>query len=154
MGEDSGIVGQVPARARAWGVVRFVGGAVLGSYPHIAYDAFLRRLGDDAGVVVVATPYELGVDHGAIAEVPIVPRRRVEPSGGEEGYDTATMPVFAAGHSLGCKLQLIAACGDGDGGTKRWRLFVGREPGTSSCRSTTPQPPTLSGCWRSSRGSS
>ena len=34
---------------RAWGVVHFVGGAVLGSYPHIAYDAFLRRLGDDAG---------------------------------------------------------------------------------------------------------
>ena len=48
-------------------LVHFVGGAVLGSYPHIAYDAFLRRLGDDAGVVVVATPYELGVDHGAIA---------------------------------------------------------------------------------------
>ena len=28
-----------------------MGGAVLGSYPHITYDAFLRRLGDDAGVV-------------------------------------------------------------------------------------------------------
>lgn len=35
---------------RAWGVAHFVGGAVLGSYPHIAYDAFLSRLCDDAGV--------------------------------------------------------------------------------------------------------
>ena len=60
-------MGQVPARARV-GVVHFVGGAVLGSYPHIAYDAFLRRLGDDAGVVVVATPYELGVDHAIARE--------------------------------------------------------------------------------------
>ena len=29
---------------RAWGVVHFVGGAVLGSYPHIAYDAFLSLI--------------------------------------------------------------------------------------------------------------
>ena len=40
----------------------------VGSYPHIAYDAFLSRVCDEAGVVVVATPYELGTDHGAIAE--------------------------------------------------------------------------------------
>ena len=53
---------------RAWGVAHFIGGAVLGAYPHIAYDAFLRRLCDDAGVVVVATPFELGVDHRSIAE--------------------------------------------------------------------------------------
>ena len=87
---------------RAWGVVHFVGGAVLGSYPHIAYDAFLRRLGDDAGVVVVATPYELGVDHGAIArECQSSLDAAWSRAAAREGYDTATMPVFAGGHSLG-----------------------------------------------------
>ena len=49
---------------RAWGVVHFIGGAVR-LYPHIAYDAFLTRVCEDAGVVVVATPYELGADHAA-----------------------------------------------------------------------------------------
>jgi hypothetical protein len=29
---------------------------------------------------------------------------------GREGYDPSVMPVFAVGHSLGCKLQLIASC--------------------------------------------
>ena len=31
---------------RAWGVVHFTGGAVLGSYPHIAYDALLSEVAD------------------------------------------------------------------------------------------------------------
>ena len=29
---------------RAWGVVHFTGGAVLGAYPHIAYDALLSEV--------------------------------------------------------------------------------------------------------------
>ena len=37
-----------------------------------------------------------------------------------EGYDAGAMPVFAVGHSLGCKPQLIAACG-GDEDTPRGR---------------------------------
>lgn len=103
---------------RAWGVVHFVGGAVLGSYPHIAYDAFLRRLGDDAGVVIVATPYELGVDHGAISgECQKSLNDAWAVAAAREGYDVSSMPVFAAGHSLGCKLQLIAACGSGPRGS-------------------------------------
>ena len=52
---------------RAWGVVHFIGGAVLGSYPHIAYDAFLAQMCDDAGVVMIATPYELGTNHTKIS---------------------------------------------------------------------------------------
>ena len=53
---------------RAWGVAHFIGGAVLGSYPHIAYDKLLSTLSDEAGVMVIATPYELGTDHGTIAK--------------------------------------------------------------------------------------
>jgi hypothetical protein len=117
---------------RAWGVVHFIGGAVLGSYPHIAYDAFLARLGDNAGVFVVATPYELGTDHAAISREC---QGKLAAAWGavaaREGYNPAAMPVFAAGHSLGCKLHLIAACsgvgeeeekngegGEGEGGGK------------------------------------
>ena len=106
-------------RQRAWGAVHFVGGAVLGSYPHIAYDAFLTRLCDDAGVVVVATPYELGTDHGAISkECSVKYNAAWSAVCAREGYTFGQMPVFAAGHSLGCKLQLIAACISGSDDTE------------------------------------
>ena len=96
---------------RAWGAVHFVGGAVLGSYPHIAYDAFLSRLCDDAGVAVVATPYELGTDHGAIsAECQHKFARAWNALCARENLPRDSAPVFAAGHSLGCKLLLLAAC--------------------------------------------
>lgn len=58
---------RMPA-GRAWGVVHFTGGAVLGSYPHIAYDAMLSELCDSSGLMVIATPYDLGTDHDAIKE--------------------------------------------------------------------------------------
>lgn len=53
---------------RAWGVVHFTGGAVLGSYPHIAYDAMLSELAEKSGLMVVATPYDLGTDHDSIKD--------------------------------------------------------------------------------------
>jgi len=99
---------------RAWGVAHFIGGAVLGSYPHIAYDAFLSQLCDEAGVFVVATPYELGTNHSAIsAECQAKLNSAWGAVAAREGYNPGAMPVFAVGHSLGCKLQLIAACGGG-----------------------------------------
>ena len=104
-------------RGRAWGAVHFVGGAVLGSYPHIAYDAFLSRLCDDAGIAVIATPYELGTDHGAISEECQRKFARAWNALRVRENLPASAPVFAAGHSLGCKLQLLAACvGDGPAG--------------------------------------
>ena len=104
------------APGRAWGVVHFIGGAVLGSYPHIAYDAFLTRVCEDAGVVVVATPYELGVDHAAVARSCGAAFDSAWAAvAAREGYDPTVAPVFAAGHSLGCKLQLIT----GFGGTSK-----------------------------------
>ena len=105
-------------RGRAWGAVHFVGGAVLGSYPHIAYDAFLSRLCDDAGIAVVATPYELGTDHGAISEECQRKFARAWNKLRARENLPASAPVFAAGHSLGCKLQLLAACGGDDEGTE------------------------------------
>ena len=87
---------------RAWGVAHFIGGAVLGSYPHVAYDAFLARLCDEAGVVVVATPYELGTNHAAIsAECQGKLAAAWGAVAAREGYNASATPVFAVGHSLG-----------------------------------------------------
>jgi hypothetical protein len=101
--------------------VHFVGGAVLGSYPHIAYDAFLSALCDGAGVAVVATPYELGTDHGAIsAKCQRDFARAWSALCARENLPRDSAPVFAAGHSLGCKLQLLAACDAGEGATQAY----------------------------------
>ena len=103
---------------RAWGAVHFVGGAVLGSYPHIAYDAFLSRLCDDAGVAIVATPYELGTDHDSISAACQRDFARAWSAlCARENLPRDSAPVFAAGHSLGCKLQLLAACVAGEDAT-------------------------------------
>jgi len=112
--EIAGVWVKAPA-GRAWGVVHFIGGAVLGQYPHIAYDAFLSALCDEAGVLVVATPYELGTNHTKIsAECQAGLSRAWGAVAAREGYNPGAVPVFAVGHSLGCKLQLIASCGEQD----------------------------------------
>ena len=41
---------------------------MLGLYPHVAYDALLRRVAEGAGVVVVAPPYELQLEHDEISQ--------------------------------------------------------------------------------------
>ena len=105
-------------RGRAWGFVHFVGGAVLGAYPDVAYDALLTRVADACGVVVVATPYELGTDHDAIARDvrAMYSRARAEVCE-REGLDGRVAPTFRVGHSLGCKVLALSACeDDGDDG--------------------------------------
>ena len=49
-------------------VVTFVGGAVLGKFPHISYNAFLKSLAEEACAIVIAPSYDLGVDHDKIAQ--------------------------------------------------------------------------------------
>jgi hypothetical protein len=45
------------------GVVHFLGGAVLGAYPQVAYDELLQRISDYGSLVIVATPFDLESDH-------------------------------------------------------------------------------------------
>jgi len=49
-------------------VMFFLGGAVLGQFPHISYDAFLQRVAAKMNGSVIAIPYEVGLDHFAIAQ--------------------------------------------------------------------------------------
>ena len=67
---------------------------------------------------MVATPYELGTDHGAISEECQRKFARAWNKLRARENLPASAPVFAAGHSLGCKLQLLAACGGDDEGTE------------------------------------
>ena len=98
---------------RAWGVVHFTGGAVLGSYPHLCYDALLSSLSDASGLMVVTTPYELGTDHDAIAtETQRKLRATLSAVAVRDDYDV-NMPLFGLGHSLGAKLQVLLACRGG-----------------------------------------
>ena len=96
-----------------WAVVHFVGGAALGAVPQLCYDGLLRGLATRANVAILATPYELKRDHGAIA---------ADIAGGfgaalESCIDTGVVPssakFFSLGHSLGAKLLLIGACESG-----------------------------------------
>jgi hypothetical protein len=61
---------------------------------------------------VVATPYDLGADHDAIAVAAATKLRgALAAVAATEGYSLATLPLFGVGHSLGAKLQLLMACG-------------------------------------------
>jgi len=119
-------------------VVHFIGGAVLGLYPHVAYDALLARVAEGAQVAVVAPPYELALEHDDLAQESAAQFERTMaqlrqrfaglfPSGAE------ALPVYGLGHSLGAKLQLLlqlqalaepgptAAAAEGAGGEDRRR---------------------------------
>jgi len=50
-------------------VVHFLGGAGFGTYPRVAYAELVERLSlaCGGGVAVVCTPYDVALDHGALA---------------------------------------------------------------------------------------
>jgi hypothetical protein len=93
----------------------FLGGAVLGQFPHISYSAFLSRLAAKMNGAVIAIPYEVGLDHFGIA------KRAVERMKGaviecedKRGY-SESLPKYAVGHSLGAKLHCIGMAATGIG---------------------------------------
>jgi len=97
-------------------VIFFLGGAVLGQFPHISYSTFLQKLSMKMNASVIAIPYEVGLDHFSIAQQCV---KRMKNSIIEcedtRGYSNQ-LPKYAVGHSLGSKLHSIgiAATGIGD----------------------------------------
>ncbi len=90
-----------PAR----GVIEFIGGSYLAATPQLSYRRLLETLAD-AGWRVRAWSYVPGFDHQAQANEAW---RRFR-----QARDDATSPGLATlrlGHSLGCKLQLLAPDG-------------------------------------------
>ncbi|KAL7552149.1 hypothetical protein ACHAWF_015356 [Thalassiosira exigua] len=97
-------------------VVFFLGGAVLGQFPHVSYSEFLKRLAAKMNASVVAVPYEVGLDHYGIAQR-VVERMKGALIACEDGRGySPSLPKYAVGHSLGAKLHAIgiAATGIGD----------------------------------------
>jgi hypothetical protein len=90
-------------------IIVFTGGAGLGQFPHIAYNQLLRRVSDRLNAAVVSAPYQIGLDHFALAKETGERLRRAlnycedDPS---RQYP-ASIPTYALAHSLGCKLQTI-----------------------------------------------
>ena len=86
------------------GVAHFIGGAALGTFPKSRM-ALLTRVAQVRRRVVVATPFDLGLDHDAAARA-CRTAFRAEARG-------ARAPRYGIGHSLGAKLLFIA-CDDAD----------------------------------------
>lgn len=96
-------------------VAFFLGGAVLGQFPHISYSAFLQRVAAKMNAAVVAIPYEVGLDHFGIAQNSVNRMKKaVIACEDSRGYPP-TLPKYAVGHSLGAKLHSIGIAATGIG---------------------------------------
>jgi hypothetical protein len=97
--------------SRAWGAVHFTGGAILGSFPHIAYSALLEAVAEQAQVIVIASPFDVSKDHQELSEqCDSSFKRALYAVCDADGYDFAQLPMISLGHSLGSKLQLLSSC--------------------------------------------
>jgi len=89
------------------GVVEFIGGAMYGMVPHLAYAYFLSRL-YEAGYSVIAVPTPPGFQHGAIAQGLLHERNTIR----SLLQYPSDLPHIWVGHSLGCKyISLLEASG-------------------------------------------
>lgn len=96
-------------------VIFFLGGAVLGQFPHISYSAFLQRLAEKINAAVIAIPYEVGLDHFSIAQKAVNRMKNaVITCEDSRGY-SSSLPKYAIGHSLGAKLHSIGIAATGIG---------------------------------------
>ncbi|PSP17408.1 MAG: hypothetical protein BRC58_06455 [Cyanobacteria bacterium QS_8_64_29] len=89
------------------GIIHFIGGAFIGSAPQLTYRWLLEQLAQ-AGFAVIATPFDSGFDHKALARNSFNRfegvLQRLQASGAiRQRY----LPVYGLGHSVGCKLHLL-----------------------------------------------
>jgi len=97
-------------------IIFFLGGAVLGQFPHIAYSTFCQKLATKMNAAIVAIPYEVGLDHFSIAQQAVKRMKNALIECEDSRGYPAMLPKYAIGHSLGAKLHSIgiAATGIGD----------------------------------------
>ena len=100
--------------SQPWAVVEFLGGSYLAATPQISYRRLLEGLAS-RGLAVHAWSYAPGFDHQLQARQAWTAMRtcraRLEARVGQK------LEVLRVGHSLGCKLHLLAP--DGGRGSKR-----------------------------------
>jgi len=94
--------------ARPVGQVDFIGGSYLAATPQVSYRRLLEDL-SNSGLVINAWAYVPGFDHQSQAREAWFDFRSARKQL-EERYGPLPMPL-RLGHSLGCKLQLLAPDG-------------------------------------------
>ncbi|MGK7926184.1 MAG: DUF1350 family protein [Spirulina sp.] len=95
----------VPDRPK--GIVHFLGGAFIGTAPHLTYRWLLEQLAN-MGFAVITTSFLNTFDHGAIARDVLNRFETIR----DRLYDrkilkNTALPIYGLGHSLGCKLHLL-----------------------------------------------
>jgi hypothetical protein len=90
------------------GIVHFLGGAFIGSTPHLTYRLLLERLYRH-GYAVITTPFIIDINHAAIARSVVHAFEQTL----DRLYHTGmlrkrSLPVYGVGHSMGCKLHLLS----------------------------------------------
>jgi hypothetical protein len=90
-------------------VIVFTGGAGLGTFPHIAYNELLSRVSNKLNAVCIAAPYQVGLDHFALAKQTGERLRRalLYCEDDVSRQYPKNIPTYSLSHSLGCKLQTI-----------------------------------------------
>ncbi|PXF40758.1 hypothetical protein BWQ96_09520 [Gracilariopsis chorda] len=96
-----------PRTKAAKGVVHFVGGAFLGSAPHIVYQDVLETICEEGGYVIVATAYDLSFDYVGLVEGICSNWEAVE---SELAAEYGALPVVGLGHSAGCVFLALGNC--------------------------------------------
>jgi len=96
-----------PASVTPSCVVVFVGGAGLGQFPQVAYNELLSVLSRRLGAICLTVPYEVGLDHFALAKSTGEALRRGLLVLENEQNPSPRLPTLSLAHSLGCKLQTI-----------------------------------------------
>jgi len=84
-------------------LIHFLGGAILGAAPDVAYRYVLEKLSEN-GFLIVATPYNLSFDHLKTCDEVISKFERIAPSLARQ---YGAVPVVGMGHSCGALLQLL-----------------------------------------------
>lgn len=83
-------------------LVHCLGGAFVGAAPQLVYASLIEGL-LGAGFAVAAVPYVTGPEHQRLA-IASVDRLQQLPA------NLLRLPRYGLGHSLGCKLHLVASC--------------------------------------------
>ncbi|PSB01272.1 DUF1350 family protein [Merismopedia glauca] len=92
---------------RRIGVIHFLGGAFVGTAPHLTYRLLLENVSLQ-GYVVIATPFINTFDHIEIARSVYnsfeTTLEQLQTTG---TISRSSLPIYGIGHSMGCKLHLL-----------------------------------------------
>ena len=91
---------------RPVGAIHFLGGAFIAAAPNLAYRSLLEFF-CDRGYLVVATPFNIALDHIAIAEEVLLRFDRGLRTLYRHNLLEQSLPIYGLGHSMGCKLHLL-----------------------------------------------